>query len=145
MGVNKHGLRLITWNISSLALHRDAFLNLHNLHQPHICFLQEAQLRNGIDHSIRVIFAPMGYSLLVDKNNLCSVDRHGMNVAPVALSPADKDKRVQRLALQMGARRIQIRHRHAHSGSAVARQDYNDALSTEESGRHIIDIGDFNE
>ena len=78
--VNKHGLRLITSNIGSLALHRDAFLNLVNLHQPHICFLQEAQLRNGIDHSLRVILAPMGYSLLVGKNNLCSVVRHGMNV-----------------------------------------------------------------
>ena len=52
---------------------------------------------------------------------------------------------MQRLAPQMGALRIPIRHRHAHSGSAAARQDYNDALSTEESGRHTIDIGDFNE
>ena len=136
---------MITWNIGSLTLHRDPSLNLLNLHQPHTCFLQEAQLRNGIDHSLRVILAPMGYSLLVCKNNLCSVVRHGMNVAPVALSQADKDNRAQRLALQMGARRILIRHRDAHSGSAAARQDYNDALSTDESGRHTIDIGDFNE
>ena len=136
---------LITWNIGSLSVHRDSFLNLLNFHQPHICFLQEARLRNGIDHCLKAILAPLGYSLLVGKNNLCAVVRHGMNVAPIALSQADKDNRAQRLALQSGALRVLIRHRHAHSGSAAARQEYNDALSTDEHGRLTIDIGDFNE
>ena len=68
-----------------------------------------------------------------------------MNVAPIALSQADKDNRAQRLALQIGALRVLIRHRHAHSGSAAARQEYNDALSSDEFGSLTIDIGDFNE
>ena len=58
VAINKRGLRLITWNIGSLTLHQDSFLNLLNSHQPHICFLQEAQLRNGTDHCLKAILAP---------------------------------------------------------------------------------------
>ena len=143
--INNRGLRLVTWNVGSLSLHRDAFLGLLSAQEPHICFLQESQLRNGLDHCLKAILAPLGYALVVGSHNLCAVVRHGLNVAPIALSPADKGSRAQRLALQIGALRILIRHRHAHSSSSTIRQEYNEALASDEPGRLTIDIGDFNE
>ena len=138
--INNHGLRLITWNIGSLTLHREAFLGLLCAHDPHICFLQEAQLRNGLGHCLKATLAPLGYSLVIGSHNLCAVVRHGLNLAPIVFIVADKSSRAQRLALQIGALRVLIRHRHGHSSSSVLRREYNDALATDEPGRLTIDI-----
>ena len=126
-------------------MHREAFLGLLCAHDPHICFLQEAQLRNGLGHCMKATLAPLGYSLVIGSHNLCAVVRHGLNLAPIALTVADKSSRAQRLALQIGALRVLIRHRHGHSSSPALRREYNDALATDEPGRLTIDIGDFNE
>ena len=114
-------------------------------HRPHICTLQECQLRNGGDHVLRSFLKPLGYHLLPAGGGLCALIQHGLNVAPIALADADREFRAQRLALQLGERRILLRHRHAHSGSSARRREYSAALEAEAPGQHVIDIGDFNE
>eukprot|EP00959_Pyramimonas_sp_CCMP1952_P049845 1041611-Pyramimonas_sp.AAC.1 len=75
---------------------------------------------------------------------MCTIVRDGLNVAPIAATQNDTDFRVQRLALQLGERRVLVRHQHAHSGSASERSRFNASLLTEPA-RLTIDVSDFNE
>ncbi|CAK0828910.1 unnamed protein product, partial [Prorocentrum cordatum] len=77
-------------------------------------------------------------------HGMCGFIRDGLNVAPIAATHNGADFRVQKLALQLGERRVLARRRRAHSGSASERSRFNANLLAEPA-RLTIDVGDFNE
>ena len=87
----------------------------------------------------------LGCYACVGKDNLCTIVREAVNIAPIARSPDDQGFRIQRLALQLGDHRVLVRHRHAHSSSAAERSKLDSLLQAEACARLTIDVGDFNE
>ena len=86
-----------------------------------------------------------GYTLFPGSGGLAVLARSGVDAAPIAAEPCDGAFRLQRIAVQLGAHRVLIRHRHADPKSAATRAQMDEQLQSDCPLKLVLDVGDFNE